>query len=133
MSRKRPSGDGSNSRRFATVNQPDGSKLKIPVVKDAGTFIYMCNDDGGWSEKPICTVLDLMNVVEVGSTVELEEAEPGKGMGNLTPAQVVDQRIIISIDRSGKYSKYGQVKRLLLLDEVESYNAVMTAQERVHD
>ena len=44
---KRPSGAGSNSRRFATITKPDGTKVKVPAVKYAGTIIYLADDAGG--------------------------------------------------------------------------------------
>lgn len=118
MSRKKPSGDGNKSRRFATVQQPDGSTLKVPVVKDAGTFFFVANDEGGWPKTYLACVLGDVDSLTEGQFVELEEMAPGLNMGSLKVMQVIEQRVRIALDRSGKYSKFAQLKRLILLAQV---------------
>lgn len=105
--KRRPGGDGGNSRRFATVQQPDGSELKVPAVKDAGTFIYMTTD-GQWP-KHYTTVLLIDSSLE--DEFELEEGRPGHGMGNVVTVRVLERRLRV-VNHPGKY---GQIKRLVLV------------------
>ena len=124
MARQKPSGDGSLSRRFATVTQPDGSTLKVPVVKDAGTFFFLADDDGGWPKTYLACILTDIDSLAEGQFVELEELAPGLNMGNVKVMQVIEQRVRIALDRSGKYSKFAQFKRLILLEPVASNEEV---------
>lgn len=113
MSRKKPSGDGNKSRRFAEVTQPDGTTLKVPVVKDAGTFIYLANPDKSWPKKTLATLLyDAAWMVE-GVRFELEELAPIAGSRQTVHILAVHN--IVSLDRTGKYSKFAQVKKLVLI------------------
>lgn len=119
--RKRPSGVGSNSRRFAEVTTPDGSTLKVPVAKDAATFIFMATDAGKWPRTPVTTLLVDASWILEGATLELEEMRPGRGMGSRTTVQVVEVRVVVAIHEG----KFGQVKRMVLVDEVEPFDDVM--------
>lgn len=115
MSRKKPSGDGNKSRRFAEVTQPDGTTLKVPVVKDAGTFIYLANPNKSWPKKTLATLLyDAAWMVE-GVRFELEELAPGLNMGSRSTVHILAVHNIVSLDRTGKYSKFAQVKKLVLI------------------
>ena len=127
MRRVRPSGDGSHSRRFAEVTQPDGTKLKVPVVKDAGTFFFVATEDGGWPSTYLACVLADIDSLEEGQFVELEEVAPGLSMGSLEVLQVIEQKLRISLDRSGKYAKFAQLKRMVLLAPVPSDEEVQAA------
>lgn len=129
MSRQRPSGAGSNSRRLAAVSQPDGSELLVPQVKDAATFIFIAEPDGSWPRRPLTTLLIDAAWVEEGSTLHLEEMRPGHGMGRVLTAQVVDVRVHITIHPG----KYGQIKRMLLVDPVVPYEDVMTDRAALED
>ena len=118
MARQKPSGDGSLSRRFATVTQPDGTKLKVPVVKDAGTFIYLANPDGSWPKTSLACVLADLSWLAEGAVFGIEESAPGQGMGRVDWCRVAEQRPLISVDRTGKYSKFAQLKRLVLVEKI---------------
>ena len=120
MARKKPSGNGSLSRRFATVTQPDGTALKVPVVKDAGTFIYLANPDGSWPQKTLATLLYDAAWMQEGVRFELEELAPGLGMGERSTVHILAVHNIVSLDRSGKYNKFGQVKKLVLITPIAS-------------
>lgn len=124
MSRRRPSGRGSNSRRFAEVPGPDGSTLRVPQVKDAATFIYLAETDGSWPRTPAATLLVDASWLVEGATFELTEMRPGKGMGTTTTVQVVEARVEVAVHEG----KYAQIKRLLLVDPVEGYDGLMTTE-----
>ena len=114
--RKRPSGVGSNSRRFAEVDGPDGDTLSVPVAKDAGTFVFLATESGGWPRKPLTTLLTDASWIGEGSTLVLEEMRPGRGMGTSITVQVVEVRVVVAVHDG----KYGQIKRMVLVDEVAS-------------
>lgn len=122
MSRKRPSGPGSNSKRFAEVRQADGTTLKVPAVKDVGTFLYLADADGNFPNKPLATILDSAPELQEGTLFEIEEGAAGRGMGNIIGAKVVLVRLRVGVDRSGKYSKFGQLKRLVYVVEVPNFD-----------
>lgn len=105
--KRRPGGDGGNSRRFATISKPDGSELKVPAVKDAGTFVYLA-EDGKWPKAPVTTLLIDSPLSE---EFELEEGRPGKGMGKVTTVRVLERRLRVVIHPG----KFGQIKRLVLV------------------
>lgn len=119
--RKRPSGVGSNSRRFAEHVTSEGESLKVPVAKDAGTFVFLATADGGWPRTPVTTLLTDASWIGEGSTLELEELRPGKGMGQRTTVQVVEVRVVVAVHEG----KFGQIKRMVLVDEVEPRGRVM--------
>lgn len=125
--RRRPSGDGSNSRRFATVTGPEGERLKVPVVKDAATFIYVADAEGEWPETFATKVLGDYAWLGLGSEFQLEEMEPGQGMGTRQTVRVIDQRVRITKHRG----RWGQLKRLVLVAEVPDTDTV--AKLRVED
>ncbi len=119
MSRKRPSGLGSNSRRFATITEPDGTKLKVPAAKDAATFVYV-SENGGWPRNAITALTyDVTWLVE-GAFVDLKEMRPGRGMGEIRTFQVLEVRQEICVYPG----KYGQAIRMVLLREVRSTNEI---------
>jgi len=120
MTRKKPSGDGNKSRRFALVTQPDGSTLKVPVVKDAGTFLYLANPDGSWPRTTLTTLLYDAAWMQENVRFELEELAPGLGMGERSTVHILAVHNIVSVDRSGKYAKFGQVKKLVLIKPTSS-------------
>ncbi len=122
---KRPSGAGSNSRRFATLARPDGTKVKVPVIKNAGTAIYEAEPDGSWPNDPTVVVLEDVDWLEEGAAFDLEETAAGKGMGTLRRMRVVEVRKTIGADSSGKFHKYGQTKRLVLVAPTEDYAEAM--------
>lgn len=114
---RRPSGLGSNSRRFAEVTQADGEKILVPAPRDAATYLYIATESGGWPKgRPLCTLLyDATWMVE-GVVFELEEMGAGHGMGNKTTVRVTDTRAVVAIDSGKKKtSGYGQIKRSVLL------------------
>lgn len=116
MSRRRPSGRGSNSRRFAEVSGPDGSKTRVPAVKDAGTFVYIREHDGSWPSTPVTTLLYDAAWMTEGAVFEVVDMRPGRGMGTTTTVQAVEVRLRIAVHPG----KYGQTTRLVLVTEVES-------------
>lgn len=120
--RKRPSGVGSNSKRFATVHTPEGEELKVPVAKDAATFIFIATETGDWPATPITTLLADASWITEGATLVLEELRPGEGMGSRRTVQVVEMRVQVAVHKG----KFGQIKRMVLVDEVSSFDSVMT-------
>lgn len=116
MSRRRPSGAGSNSRRFATVKRPDGTSVKVPAVKDAGTFVYIRAHDGSWPEASIGLMAYDATWMEEGAVFQLEEMRPGRGMGSTVTVMVVEVRRTMCIFEG----KFSQVRRQVLVAEVES-------------
>lgn len=114
--RKRPSGRGSNSKKFAEVRGPDGTLVKVPVARDAGTFIYLAGPDGAWPRAPHVAILVDLPWLAPGVTVELEEMRAGHGMGTVQAVSVVETRVRISVFDG----KYGQVKRLVLVKPDQS-------------
>lgn len=116
MSRRtRPSGAGSNSRRFVERHEPDGSLVRVPAVKDAGSFVYIREHGGGWPNEPVVTLAYDAQWLTEGAVLELKEMRPGHGMGRLTMVQVVELRIQIGLFEG----KYGQVHRLALVAPIE--------------
>ncbi|GEM44793.1 hypothetical protein [Deinococcus cellulosilyticus] len=117
MTRRRPGGE--STKRLAEVTQPDGKSLKVPAAKDVGTFLYV-TEDGKWPKAPTtCLLLD-MPYLQVGSTIYMEEMRPGHNMGTHRFMEVIDTRVSVGVFPG----KYGQVKRLLLLMERTSDEAM---------
>lgn len=114
--RKRPSGVGSNSRRFAKVTTPDGETLKVPVAKDVGTFIFLRNPGEPWPKKATAVLLDPAVELQEGAYIEIEEAGAGAGMGSLTGATITRVQVRVSIDSTGRYTKFAQLKRLVFAE-----------------
>ena len=81
--RKRPSGLGSNSRRFASITNPDGTATSVPAARDACT--YVCIEEGGeWPRAATAVLLyDAVWMAE-GKTFRIKEMRPGRGMGSTT-------------------------------------------------
>lgn len=95
MSRRRPSGVGSNSQRFAEIRMPDGRKAKVPAAKDAATFFCVATPDGRWpSRAEMVTPYDVTHLTE-GTTFTHKEMRPGHGMGTLRPYTVVESQVIV--------------------------------------
>lgn len=122
--KRRPSGDGKNSRRFATVETPRGI-VKIPVVKDAGTVVYF-SEDYTWPQSPVTTILTDTTWMVEGSTFNLVDMRPanGKGMGHKTRVVVV----AVDMDLLRFEGKFGQVLRRVLVNEapsIEDMNAAL--------
>lgn len=118
MVRKKPSGDGSHSRRFAKVAQPDGSTVKVPAVKDAGTFLYLANPDGTWPPKALAILLYDATWMQENVRFELESVTPGSGMGERQTVHILAVHNVVAIDRGGKYSKFGQVRKSVLVTPI---------------
>ncbi len=118
--RKRPSGVGSNSRRFATQTDELGREVRVPVTKDAGSFVYIRGHDGSWPSTPVVSLAyDAAWLVD-GAVFELVEMRPGNGMGATQMVEVVELRIQTSIHPG----KWGQVKRLALVVPIEHDDAI---------
>lgn len=111
---KRPSGLGSNSKKFATVTRPDGSKIKVPAPRDAVTVLYMAEENGAWPKSPFVSLLVDLPWLADGSAVELEWMIPGKGMGRVMAVSVISVLTRIRI----LPGKYGQVVRMVLVTPV---------------
>lgn len=121
--RKRPSGVGSNSTRFAQVRMPNGRDARVPAAKDACTYICMATPTGGWPDKALVVLLyDVTWLVE-GGVLELEELRPGHAMGGMTTLRVVNSRTRVQLHEGN----YGQMQRWLLCVEVASGEAVDSA------
>lgn len=118
--RRRPSGAAKTSRRFATVSQPDGSELKIPAVKDSATFIYVADENRNWPRKPTVTILGDLPYLTEHFRFQLREMRPGQGMGDLMDVMVIDSKFEIGVFNG----VYGQTKRLVLVEEVPSVEAI---------
>lgn len=117
---KRPSGVGSNSRRFATFCRPDGSKLKVPVAKDVGTFLFLSRDGEQWPAAPIAKIMDSAPDLQEGVLFDVENLVPAAelegiklGMGDIVGAQVVRVKVIVALDPTGRFSQFAQLKRLI--------------------
>ena len=116
MALKRASGTGSTNRRFAKV-LVEGEVIKIPVVKDTGTIIYL-TDDGEWPDTPIAVIPADIDWMTEGKEFVLESRTPGS-MGKRVMARVVETQHSIQIERkSGKYAHLGQAKRNVLVQEI---------------
>jgi hypothetical protein len=94
---------------------PDSSVLKVPAVKDVATFIYFADEAGEWTKSPVCTILADLFYLKVDTQFQMEVLTPGE-MGKTHTARVVDVKEVISYERSGKYAKFAQVKRLILAE-----------------
>lgn len=118
--RRRASGEGGNSKRFAKVLMPNGRVAKVPAAKDAATYICVQNPDGSWPEKAITSLMyDVVWLVE-GKIFGLEEMRPGHGMGDIRSVRVVESYPIIQVHEGC----YGQVQRWLFCEEVPSDKAI---------
>jgi hypothetical protein len=116
MALKRHSGDGSSSRRFAEVMK-DGEVVKLPVVKDTGTIIYLTNN-GQWVKNPLAVIPADIDWLVEGHTFFIEDLTPGH-MGKRTQVRVVDVvNSLQIIRRKGKYAMLGQAKRNVLVQEI---------------
>ncbi|OWL96555.1 hypothetical protein CBQ26_09260 [Deinococcus indicus] len=119
--RRRASGDGGNSQRFAKVRMPDGREAKIPAAKDASTYICLETPEGRWPDKAAIVLLyDVTWLVE-DSTFELEEMRPGHGMGTMRTYRVIQTRARIQLHEGC----YGQVQRWLLCEELTDLDTRM--------
>jgi len=118
--RKRPSGVGSNSRRFAEIQTPDGETLKVPVAKDVGTFLYITDIGASWPRHPSALLLDSASDLQEGALIEIEEAGAGAGMGSITGARIEKVVVRVAVDSSGRYSRFAQLKRLVFARRVPS-------------
>lgn len=118
--RRRASGEGGNSKRFAFVRMPDGREAKVPAAKDAATYICLANPDGSWPDKADITLLyDVTHLVE-GKTFRIKEMRPGHGMGQYKSVRVVEEDFVIDQHEGN----YGQAQRALLCVEVASGGAI---------
>lgn len=111
--RKRPSGLGSNSRRFAEVAATDGSTVRIPVTKDVGTVIYLADENGAWPRAPHVTLLVNLAELHDGATFEMVDLRPGR-MGQSMTVTVIEVRVRVNLFEG----KYGQVIRSVLVTPV---------------
>ncbi len=118
--RKRPSGVGSNSRRFAEIQTPDGETLKVPVAKDVGTFLFLRTPGEPWPKSPTALLLDTAVELAEGAVIEVEEIGAGSGMGGLTGASIVKVVIRVAVDSTGRYTKFAQLKRLVYAEREPS-------------
>lgn len=116
--RKRPSGVGSNSRRFAEISTPDGSSLKVPIAKDVGTFLYVRNRGEAKPTEPTAVLLDAASELQEGALIEIEEFGAGAGMGTIVGARVDEVTLRLSIDSTGRFSKFAQLKKIVHLVRV---------------
>lgn len=114
MARRKASGPGSNSRRFADIRRPDGSIDRVPAAKDAATYLFQATATGDWPGQFFAKFLYDATWIEDGIVIELEEKRPGHGMGHLTTVQVLEVRARIDIYPNG----HAQVRRLVLVTEV---------------
>jgi hypothetical protein len=112
MSRRRPSGLGSNSRKFAEVRRPDGTADKVPAARDAATYLFLATEAGAWPERFFLRFLYESPSLKPGAVVELEEMRPGQGMGRVQLFRVLEVRTRVSAYPNG----YGQLRRLVLVE-----------------
>ena len=118
--RKRPSGLGSNSRRFASITNPDGTATSVPAARDACT--YVCIEEGGeWPSAATAVLLyDAVWMVE-GKAFEVKEMRPGRGMGNVKNVRVTATAEQLEIHEG----KYAQTKRWVLVEELTPFRERM--------
>jgi hypothetical protein len=114
MGRKKLSGLGSNSRRFATIRRPDGGEDRVPAPKDAATYIFVANEDGSWPRTFLAKLLYDITWIEEGTILELQEMRPGHGMGQRMTVKVIEACARVDVYPAGK----AQVRRLVLVTEV---------------
>lgn len=113
--RKRPSGAGSNSRRFVVQTDTLGRQVRVPVVKDAGSFVYIRGHDGAWPSTPVISLAYDAQWLQAGTVFELVEMRPGKGMGATQMVEVIELRIQAAVHPG----KWGQVMRHALVVPIE--------------
>jgi hypothetical protein len=116
MARKKGSGLGSNSRRFATIRHPDGREEKVPAPKDAATYIFVATEEGDWPKTFLARLTYDITWIVDGIVFELQEMRPGRGMGEVTTVKVLDVRARIDIYPNGR----AQVRRMVLVTPVPS-------------
>jgi hypothetical protein len=114
MARRRPSGPGSNSRRFADIKRPDGSIDKVPAAKDAATYLFLATASGEWPPQFFVKFLYDAVSLDQGTVFELQEMRPGEGMGRISRLKVLSAHSRIDVYPNG----HGQLRRLVLVEEM---------------
>ena len=84
---------------------------KIPIAKDESTELYEEREDGTVNEKPITVLLGYTGDLSEGSTFTV------KRLGEALAYRVV--LVELEIDVHPGLGKYGQVRRRLLVEEIE--------------
>lgn len=125
MARKKASGVGSGSRRFARKHHPDGASSVVPAARDAATLLYLATQDGEWpaAHEFIGKALYDATWIREGESLVLVEMRPGKGMGSKRTVQVLDVRVEADIFEG----QHLQFRRKVLVDEVDEYSEIMLA------
>jgi hypothetical protein len=119
MPRRRASGPGSNSRRFAGIRRPDGSIDKVPAAKDAATYLFEATEAGEWPQRYFVKFLYEATTLTAGAVFDLKEMRPGEGMGRMRRMRVVAAETEVDVYPNG----YGQLKRLVLVTGVAETEA----------
>lgn len=97
------------SRKFARL--PSGER--IPLLRDAGTYIYLA-ENGSWPERPLTVLLADLFWIKEGEVLELEDLRPEGEMGKVFRARVLEVRPRVQVHQG----KYGQIIRRVLVEEV---------------
>lgn len=114
MTRRRPSGPGGNSRRFADVTSPDGKEFKVPVAKDAATM-FCLEEDGGWPKRGATLLAYDVTWAVPGAVMEIEEGRPGYGMGDRITVRVIKSTNRLVVHEGN----WGQMRRWVLCERID--------------
>lgn len=110
--RNRPSGMGSNSRRFAKARHPETlEEIKIVASRAVATIWYVANPDGTWPERKALEIDNECSWMHEGDYLEYQDMRPGHDMGNIILYRIAEVR-----NRVREFpGKYGQAMRRVLL------------------
>lgn len=114
---RRPSGLGSNSRKFTEVRAPDGKSFTVVKARSAATLLCLA-EDGGWPERGF-VMLDFDLDARAGDLLEVEEGRPGKGLGEIRAVRVIESRPRVRTPEGS--GNYGQLQRWVLVEPVPGY------------
>lgn len=115
--RKRPSGAGSNSTRFAEITNRAGERIKIPVVKDAATLFYRAIDGERWPTPRDPQVIILRDLqLDEGDTFRLTNLTPG-AMGQTGKVLIIAAELEVLFSEKTKYGQH--LRHLLFVDAPE--------------
>ncbi|GBF05878.1 hypothetical protein DAERI_060138 [Deinococcus aerius] len=119
MTRRRPSGLGSNSRKFSEVRMPDGKTFVVVRARSAATLLCLAEDGGGWPDRGF-TVLDFdLASARPGDLLEIEGGRAGQGLGEISAVRVIESRARVRTPEGG--GNYGQLQRWVLVEPVPGY------------
>ena len=114
MGRRRPSGPGGNSARFATISAPDGKEFKVPVARDAATM-FCLEENGDWPKRGSTLLAYDVTWALPGKVLTIVEGRTGKGMGDRIKVRVIKSQEELVIHDGN----WGQIRRWVLVERIE--------------